>query len=103
MYDMENTILKLVETGKGISMICNDDFSAANARAIQESLLKSSARKGDEVLSLAKAISIDVSGIQLAFAWKRALQAQGRKADVVLPQSENIKDLLDKTGITQIF
>jgi anti-anti-sigma factor len=100
---MENTILNIQETNQGTVMICEKDFNIVNAETIKEVLLQSAERKGNEVLSLVGATAIDASGIQLAFSWKKKLQAQGRKADVLLPLSENIKDLLDKTGITQIF
>jgi anti-anti-sigma regulatory factor len=100
---MKNLIIKIQETNEGLAMICEEDFTVANAHAIKEALLQSIERKGNEILSLVTATAIDASGIQLAFVWKEALKAQGRKADVLVPDSENSKDLLDKTGITQIF
>jgi hypothetical protein len=84
-------------------MKCEEDFTAENAASIKEALLASTARKGDEILLLSEATAIDVIGIQLAFAWKLALQRQQRKAEVLLPQPESIIDLLKKTGITQLF
>lgn len=100
---MENTILKIEETDLGITMICDGDFTVTHAEFIKKELLDSAARKGDEILSLSNAKSIDVSGIQLAYSWKKILEAQGRQATVLLPQSENIKDLLEKTGLTKLF
>jgi hypothetical protein len=100
---MANPVLKVQETDQGIIMIFEGEFTVGYVEMIKESLLQSAARKGNEILSLIGATSIDVSGIQLAFSWKKILQAQGRKADVLLPQSENIKDLLIKAGITQIL
>jgi hypothetical protein len=100
---MANPILTIIETNTRTEMVCESDFTVTNAEIIKTTLLESSERKGDEILSLVGATSIDASGIQLAFAWKTTLQNQRRHADVLLPQSANIKDLLDKTGITQIF
>jgi anti-anti-sigma regulatory factor len=100
---MANPILKIIEAKNSTEMICEGDFNVTNGESIKQALLESAARKGDEILSLAGATSIDASGIQLAFAWRTALQTQHRKADVLFPQSSDIKDLLEKTGITQIF
>jgi anti-anti-sigma regulatory factor len=100
---MANSILKVQETEQGITMAFEGDFTAANVEVIKEALLQSAARNGNEILSLIGATSIDASGIQLAFSWKKILEARGRKADVLLPQLENIKELLIKTGITTIL
>jgi hypothetical protein len=100
---MNTKILSIAQTDSGTQMICESDFCVSNGAAIKEMLLQSLQRSGDETLSLTHATSIDVSGVQLAFSWKKALLAQGRKAIVLLPQGESIKDLLEKTGITQIF
>jgi anti-anti-sigma regulatory factor len=100
---MAKAILTIQKTDQGITMTFEGEFTVANVEIIKESLLQSAAREGDEVLSLTGATSIDVSGIQLAFSWKKILQAQGRKADVLLPQLDNIQDLLNKSGITQIL
>src|SRR4051812_45189218 len=100
---MKDSILKIIEIYNKTEMICEADFVVANAVLIKKALLASVERKSDETLSLIAATSIDASGIQLAFAWKTALQNQGRNGEVLLPQSTNIKDLLEKTGITQIF
>jgi anti-anti-sigma regulatory factor len=103
MGNMTNKIVSMAQVGKEIHITCETDFNMSNALLIKEALLESVERDGDEVLSLTAATSIDVSGIQLAFSWKNALLAKGRKADVLLPVNESIKDLLVKTGITQIF
>jgi anti-anti-sigma regulatory factor len=100
---MANSVLNVHGTDRGITMTFEGEFAAVNVKMIKEALLESAARKSDEILSLTGATSIDVSGIQLAFSWKKALQAQGRKADVLPPESENIKDLLIKAGITTIL
>jgi anti-anti-sigma regulatory factor len=100
---MANTILNVQQTEKGVTMIYEGEFTVTNAHVIKEFLVQSVARESDEILSLFAATSIDASGIQLAFSWKKVLQSQGRKADVLLPQSEEIKDLLEKTGISQIL
>jgi hypothetical protein len=100
---MANSVLKVQETDQGITLTFEGDFTAVNGAIIKEALLQSAARNGNEILSLIGAISVDATGIQLAFSWKKILQAQGRKADVLLPQLENIRELLIKTGITTIL
>ncbi len=84
-------------------MICSNGFNAANAESIKAELMESVERTGEEILSLQHATALDITGIQLAFAWRKALTAQGRKATVELPRAENINDLLVKTGVTKLF
>ncbi|HEY0653736.1 MAG TPA: STAS domain-containing protein [Chryseosolibacter sp.] len=84
-------------------MICTVDFTATNAATIKAELMHSVERTGEEVLSLENVTSLDITGIQLAFAWRKALVAQGRKATVKLPRAGNINDLLEKTGIHKLF
>jgi hypothetical protein len=100
---MKEKIITTVQVGKEIHIICEADFNIGNAGLIKEALLESLERNGDEILSLTNTPAIDVSGIQLAFSWKHELEAQGRRAEVLLPGKEDIKDLLEKTGITQMF
>jgi anti-anti-sigma factor len=100
---MAKIILEIIETESGITMAYEGEFNVTNVEHIKEALLQSAARKGNETLLLTAVTAMDVSGIQLAYSWKKILQAQGRKADVVLPQLESIKDLLEKTGLTQMF
>lgn len=100
---MINVILPITESNQVIHMTCSHDFNATNAAAIQAELMQSVKRTGEEVLSLQHVTALDITGVQLAFAWRKALVAQGRKAKVELPRAENINDLLTKTGITKLF
>lgn len=100
---MSNVILEITENNQVVHMICTNDFNASNAASIKVELMQSVERTGEEVLSLQQATALDITGIQLAFAWRKALVAQGRKAKVELPRAENINDLLVKTGITKLF
>jgi hypothetical protein len=78
------------------------DFVLATCEAVRLQLLKSLQRPGPECLSLSEVTGIDVAAIQLAIAWKRSLANQQRIATIVLPKQDDIKELLIKTGITQI-
>jgi hypothetical protein len=100
---MANEILRVVQAGNETHIVCDQDFCAFNGEEIKETLLQSLERTGDETLSLTAATSIDLSGIQIAFSWKNLMTAQGRKGKVLLPDNESIKDLLMKTGLTQLF
>jgi hypothetical protein len=100
---MKKEIFEILQKGNALQMVCSTDFSIANAQVIKKCLLMSVTRTGDEVLSLCEATSIDLTGIQLAFAWKQILKQQNRRGTVLLPEKEGIKDLLQKTGITEIF
>jgi hypothetical protein len=100
---MNTDIFSIAQIDNEIHMTCEAEFSVSNAVVIKQALQQSAARKGDETLSLTKARSIDLTGIQLAFAWRAALKIQGRNAKVLLPEAAPLKDLLQKAGITQIF
>lgn len=100
---MPNNIITTVHTDSGIEMKSEGDFVIANSEAIKKALMDSVMRNGAESLLLTNVTAIDVSGIQLAYAWKKTLESLGRNAKVIMPQTPEIKDLLQKTGINQIF
>jgi anti-anti-sigma regulatory factor len=98
----ENTI-KIANTENGIQLEVHGEFTMSTCENIKKELLASLSRAGNETLDLSNASHVDVVGIQFAYAWKKSLQENLREAIVILPQSENIKDLFVKTGITQIL
>jgi hypothetical protein len=99
---MENE-LKLVKTENAAHLEVRGEFTLRCGEGIKKDLISSISEESNESLDLTHACAMDVAGIQLAYAWKKALQDNGKKANVILPESENIKDLFAKTGITQIL
>jgi anti-anti-sigma regulatory factor len=99
---MENE-LKIVKTENATQLEVRGEFTLRCGEGIKKDLISSASREGSESLDLTHASAMDVAGIQLAYAWKKALEGDGRKGNVILPESENIKDLFAKTGITQIL
>jgi anti-anti-sigma regulatory factor len=99
---MENEITP-VKTNNATQLQMDGEFTLRFGEKIKQDLISSASEEGIQSLDLTHASAMDVAGIQLAFAWKRALQDNGKKAQVILPESENIKDLFAKTGITQIL
>jgi anti-anti-sigma factor len=79
------------------------EFTIGTSEAIKPKLISSIERSGPETLQLKNVTTMDVAAVQLAYAWKKELKKNGRKGTVVCPEDENIKDLLVKTGITQIL
>jgi anti-anti-sigma regulatory factor len=100
---MNDNDIKTASTENGILLEVHGEFTIATCENVKTELLASLARQGNETLDLSKATHVDVIGIQLAYAWKKCLQKKHREAIVILPESENIKDLFVKTGITQIL
>jgi hypothetical protein len=100
---MKEYELKIVNTENDMRIEVYGAFTMATSQNIKNELLASLLRSSNETLDLTNANAIDVIGIQLAYGWKKALEANQRKATVILPESENIKDLFVKTGITQIL
>jgi anti-anti-sigma regulatory factor len=100
---MNTSELTIAATDKGIQLDIQGDFNIESCDKMKLDLLTSASREGEESLNLSKTTAMDVVGIQLAYAWKIALAKKNRTATVIQPKSENIKDLFDKTGITQIL
>ena len=94
----------IVERGEySTRMICRGEFNAARTIGIEQLLSESLRRRGNETLVLTDVTRIDITGIKLAYAWKRALELQNRKAQVLLPASAVIANLLIRTGIAELF
>ena len=99
---MKNEI-RIVNTENGLRLEVYGEFTMATTENIKKELIASVSREGNEVLDLTNASVMDVVGIQLTYAWKKALNNNQRKGIVMFPESENIKDLFAKTGVTSIF
>jgi anti-anti-sigma regulatory factor len=95
--------LKIVNTDNGMRLEVQGDFTITTYETLKKEIVSSLSREGNETLDLTNASQVDVVGVQLAYAWKKALEKQHRTAIVILPESESIKDLFVKTGITQIL
>jgi anti-anti-sigma regulatory factor len=100
---MASGILKINQDEGGLQLVAEGDFTVRNSASIKTALLESISRQGNETLVLKDVTALDLAGIQLAYAWRKVLQAQGRDASIVLPEDEGIKDLVRKTGITTIL
>jgi hypothetical protein len=95
--------LNVTNTEDAIQLEARGEFTLRCGDKIKQELMLSAARAGAESLNLVEASAMDLAGIQLAYAWKKSLEQRGRKAVVILPEAENIKDLFTRTGITQIL
>jgi anti-anti-sigma factor len=100
---MKANEIQIVNSNNGIRIEVSGEFTTATSETIKKELAASQSREGSETLDLTKASMMDVVGIQLAYAWKKALKENQRTGTVILPTSESIKDLFVKTGITQIL
>jgi anti-anti-sigma regulatory factor len=100
---MDTQALTINKSGDEVQILCNGEFTTQHAGAIKETLLAEMNGTEAIVLSLQYATAFDVAGIQLAFAWKKKMEALGRTVRVSLPETETIKDLLAKAGITKLF
>jgi anti-anti-sigma regulatory factor len=96
-------ISKTTQASGTIELTAEGDFTVRNGATIKTSLLENASEKSDEALNLKNVTALDLAGIQLAYAWKKNLQAQGRQASITWPEEESIKDLIKKTGITTIL
>ena len=95
--------MRLERDEDGTRMVCKGEFNEAHAVAIQQFLEQSATRTGNETLVLTDVTTIDVIGIKLVYAWRSTLELQSRKAHILLPVSEAIQQLLEKTGIAKLL
>lgn len=100
---MTENEIKAIDTENGIRLEIHGEFTSRCSEQVKKGLIASLSRDGAELLDLTQVSAMDVAGVQLAFAWKSALEQSGRKATIMLPEAENLKDLFTKTGITQIL
>lgn len=78
-------------------------INVKHTKELKKFLLQSFSRQGSEKLVLNHVTEFDVASAQLTYSWKRGLEQQGRKVSIELPQNQNLRELLDKTGITKIL
>jgi hypothetical protein len=100
---METNAIENIESENGLEIEVGREFTTETFKIVRQQLLSSLERSGPETLLLKDVATIDIAAIQLAYAWKKKLSKDGRRVTIVLPEDENIKDLLVKTGITQIL
>ena len=77
--------------------------SIHRAGEIKEFLLEAMQTVNEKELVLSQATKVDVAGSQLILAWKKQLAQQGTTVKVILPADEEVKSLLEKSGISKIF
>jgi anti-anti-sigma factor len=95
--------INIAHTDDGLRLAVGGEFTIATSDTIKRELVASSSREGNEILDLRNVSMMDAVGIQLAYAWKKALKKNNRTGIVICPELETIKDLFVKTGITQIL
>jgi anti-anti-sigma regulatory factor len=78
------------------------ELTIATAGQLKLSLLSMETDK-PMVLSLAQVTAIDLACIQVLYAWKHTLLTVGKKVQILLPEGEALKELLEKTGITKLI
>jgi hypothetical protein len=98
---METQGLIIQKSGDEVQILCEKEFTRSCTDAIQQML--ATEKSGTVILSLQRATTFDVAAIQFVFALKKKLEVSGHNVRVLLPESESIKDLLVKTGITKLF
>ena len=95
--------LKTTKENNGIRLEAEGDFTLSTLETMKKDLLVSASAESPQTLDVSKCTMMDVVGIQFAYAWKKALSENKKTGTVILPESETIKDLFIKTGITQIL
>src|SRR4051812_33488984 len=100
---MGKPILRIEKTNDQVKLVAQGDLTVQHAKELHSFLLQNSDHQSEIHLIMTEAASLDIAGIQLAYAWKSDLYKQGRKAIVTLPDRNDLFDLLEKSGINKIF
>jgi anti-anti-sigma factor len=99
--EIENIVIQ--ESGDETHIRCEGEFTISSLRKLNDILRTTIEGTGDIKLSLTHITAIDVTGIQLLYAWKNQLEASGRSTVVLFPEAKTVNDLLIKTGIIKLF
>jgi len=100
---MAKSTLQIKKNKKGVQLHVQGNLNVQHANDLKKFFLQSISRSSNEMLILNQVTAFDVASIQLTHLWKMSLKKQGRTASIELPESESLKDLLEKTGITNIL
>jgi len=97
---MAKPLFEIKKNKEGVQLLVQGDLKVQHANDFKDFLLESMNRASNEKLMLGQVTGIDVTGVQLTYLWKKSLRKQGREATIELPENESLKELLEKTGIT---
>ena len=100
---MSKPTFKIEKRNEETALLVQGDISVKHTGELKEYLLQSISRNGNEMLVLNQVTEFDVASAQLTYSWKKKLEHQGRKVSIQLPENKNLRELLDKTGITKIL
>jgi len=88
--------------GDEMTVHVQGDIRIQYALEFKKILSASFERTANERLVLAHVTAFDVTGVQLAYVWRKELMARGRLASIRWPENQALNELLEKSGITKI-
>jgi len=100
---MAKPILKTEQLKNEIILHVEGDVVVQYAQQVKSFFLENATRSDSVILILTKATSFDLAAAQLVYLWRRELQKQGCAVRIEWPESEPVRELLEKSGIINIL
>jgi len=88
---------------KKSTVLVDGDLNVKNAESIKAMLLKVAGMKNALELKVENVKSLDLSFLQILFAFITSEKASGRKISVIFNLSDENKSLLTRSGFSQYF
>lgn len=95
--------ISVIREGSCTSLIVGGDLTAQNGKRLKTELHQLHQEKGKHRLSFKNIESVDVSAIQLINEFKLRYASSPGALDIVLPEREEVVELLRKTGLLPIL
>jgi hypothetical protein len=100
---MAKATLKMETSAGETSLLVRGELKVQQAAELKDFFLQSVRRSGKETLVLHDVTAFDIASAQLTHLWKKSLEQQGRQPSISLPKDQGVKELLEKTGITNLL
>jgi anti-anti-sigma factor len=100
---MTKPTLKIEHGKHRITLTVSGDLTVQHSRELREFFFNNTEIKKENRLVLKGVTALDIAGIQLIYAWRNSIETRGGRTRLTMPGSNNLRDLLEKTGITKLF
>jgi ABC-type transporter Mla MlaB component len=100
---MAKPTLKFESSDDKVRLIAVGDWAVQYATEVKSSLMQAFVPAKEIHLDLKEVTALDLSGIQLTYAWITEIRKQGTPVVVSMPTDASLLDLLEKSRITKLF
>lgn len=86
-----------------LSLLFSGDLGVANASELQQQLLKAASKVLHVDVKVAKVENIDLSFLQLLFAWAQSMKQSGKNPTFDFQLGQEFERIFDESGFQQAF